>query len=332
MIQTEPYGYPVQIAWEVTNRCNLNCLYCMNLSGASKDELTSGERFKIVDEMIENHVLDVIITGGEPLMLPEIFSILQRLKSNGVRITLLTNGTLLDCEKCRRLKDLVDIMQVSLDAAEPDLQNLLAGKSGAHSLIIKGVDLAIKFRIPLVIGAVVNRLNYLKTPALAEFCIDRGIERLSFSEMMLEGRALQNRKDLEMTSEERVELHRLLMPYKKRLKITGHEPSIAFLVGDKKESVCDCSLASCAIAYNGDILPCSYIRESVGSVKSSDICSIWNSSAFHRFRKAVLATPDGQCADCRMSEVCRGGCKGLSWSYSGKINAPNPVCVMKNVL
>jgi len=323
------YSFPIQIAWEVTGRCNLNCLYCLNESGSVANSLPQDKQQSLLDELIENKVLDVIISGGEPLLLPSIFETLEKLKSNNIRITFLTNGILLNKERSRKLKRLVDVLQISLDTLDADAQDMLTGVNGSHAMIMKGIDAALKAELPLVLGTVINRLNYNKLPRLAEFCIEKDIKHLSVSEMMCEGRARINFERLWIGRKERLEALNNLMPYKNRLKITGHEPLLAFLIGGKQDNRCDCSIVSCSIAYNGDVLPCSYIREKVGSVRAALLKEIWTTS-FEKHRELVNKPAGGQCSGCSKIDICNGGCKGLAWSYTGKMDSGNPICIYNN--
>ncbi|MBI2341811.1 MAG: radical SAM protein [Deltaproteobacteria bacterium] len=325
------YSFPIQIAWEVTGKCNLNCLYCLNESGRTKTDLPEEKLKSFLDDILKNKVLDVIISGGEPLLLPSIFEILETLKSNNVRVTLLTNGTLLDKKRCGRLKGLVDEIQISLDTLDTAAQEILTGVKGSHSTIMRGIDASIEAELPLSLGAVINRLNYRGMHILAEFCLKKGVKHLSISEMMKEGRALLNFNMLGIGKKERVEAFSDLEPYKDRLKITGHEPSLAFLIGGKKDNKCDCSLVSCAVACNGDVLPCSYIREKAGSICEMPLKEIWNAS-FEKHRNAVSLPAGGTCNGCNKLSICNGGCKGLAWSYTGKMESANPICIYKDRL
>ncbi len=320
------YNFPIQVAWEVTGRCNFRCKYCLNCSGPANKDMTSGERSRIVEELVNNKVLDVIISGGEPLLLGDIYSILERLKLADVNITLLTNGAMLNKTRCERLKGLVDVMQISMDTTNPDIQDKFTNAAVSFEKMRGGIDAALAAGLPVEIGAVLTRLNCSGIGHLAEFCLEKGIKHLTLSEIMLEGRALENKKELLIGREERLQLIELLAPFKDKLKITGHEPALSYLFSGKN-CVCDCSLVSCAIAYNGDVLPCSYIRETVGSVRTAGLKDIWRSDVFSKYREAVVQAPSGGCSKCSQASSCRGGCKGLSWSYTGQINASNPICV-----
>lgn len=325
------YAYPIQVAWEITGQCNFRCIYCLNRSGLSFGDLTLKERMAVADELVANNILDIIISGGEPLILPDMFDILEKFKANNVHVTLLTNGTLLDDERCKCLKPLVDVLQISLDSLKKDVQEELTSVKDSYATIMEGINCAISHQLPLAIGAVINRLNFDEMGDLARFCVDKGIKHLSISELMPIGRARENFEMLKIETEERIKAFNHLKPHKEKLKITGHEPGIMFLLGGKKDYKCDCSLVSCSISYNGDVFPCSYIRDTIGSIKKDNLRSIWQGT-FAGYRDIISKSPAGRCGSCDMDTSCRGGCKGLSWGYTGRIDSPNPICVYNDVI
>lgn len=325
------YQYPLQVAWEVTGRCNLNCLYCLNNSGEKRSELSVSERIRFAKELVSGGIMDVTISGGEPLLLPEIFELLKIFKDGGVKITFLTNGLLLNDEACYKLKGLVDVIQISLDTLDPDIFRELSNPNVDLKKVLDGIVNAVRHGLPLVIGSVVNKLNYHEISGIAEFCLRSGIKQYSLSEMMMMGRARANKDRLLIGEAERLAVYAQVERYKGLLKITAHEPCISFKLAEKKNNVCDCSLVSCSVAYNGDVFPCSYIREKMGSIEENTLKEIWDSSKLEKYRAEVLKRPAGKCAACEKVDVCMGGCKGLAWSYSGDINAENPICIYNKV-
>ncbi len=324
------YSFPIQVAWEVTGQCQLKCIYCLNNSGSCSADLTPQERMRVANELVENNILDIIISGGEPLLIPDIFNLLEKLKSSQAQISLLTNGLLLNNETCKQLSPLVDFLQVSLDSLRPEVQEKLTTVQGSHAAIMRGIECALSHKLPLMIGAVINKLNFNEMGDLAEFCIEKRVVNLSISEMMPIGRARKNFEELSIGDEERIKAFHQLQPYKEKIKISGHEPGIVFRLGGKEDCRCACSQVSCSISFEGDVFPCSYIRQPVGSVKKSSLKSIWQGD-FCGYRDLMSKPPSGKCAFCEKSSSCGGGCKGLSWGYAGRVDAPNPICVYHQV-
>jgi MoaA/NifB/PqqE/SkfB family radical SAM enzyme len=83
------------VIWNLIRRCNLTCLHCYSIS-ADKDfpgELTTDEAYRVMDDLQAFHVPVLILSGGEPLLRPDIFDISRRAKDMGFYVGLSTNGT-----------------------------------------------------------------------------------------------------------------------------------------------------------------------------------------------------------------------------------------------
>src|SRR5436190_1139417 len=94
-----PAHYPFLCQWEITCRCNLRCVMCYtdcyNSPANIKDELSTAEILRIMDEVALAGCLELVLTGGEPLARPDFFEIYGHAKTKGFLVTLFTNGTLI---------------------------------------------------------------------------------------------------------------------------------------------------------------------------------------------------------------------------------------------
>jgi MoaA/NifB/PqqE/SkfB family radical SAM enzyme len=106
------------VIWNLIRRCNLTCKHCYSIS-ADKDfagELSTAEVFRVMDELKAFRVPALILSGGEPLLRPDIFEISARSKQMGFFTALSSNGTLIDAPMCERIKAIgFDYVGVSLD-------------------------------------------------------------------------------------------------------------------------------------------------------------------------------------------------------------------------
>ena len=86
------------VIWNLIRRCNLTCKHCYSIS-TDKDfagELDTGEVFRVMDDLKAFRVPVLILSGGEPLLRPDIFEIAARAKAMGFYVGLSSNGTLID--------------------------------------------------------------------------------------------------------------------------------------------------------------------------------------------------------------------------------------------
>lgn len=123
--------FPLTMTLQVTRKCNLKCIYCsenISLSEPSTEELNH-----LISKL--KKVKRIIVSGGEPLMRKDIFSILKRLKRDKHIISLATNATLITPEIALHLKGLVDYADITIDGP----RNIHNSIRGNYDEILKGV-------------------------------------------------------------------------------------------------------------------------------------------------------------------------------------------------
>src|SRR5579859_153607 len=106
------------VIWNLVRRCNLACRHCYSIS-ADVDfpgELNIAQVFKVMDDLKKFRVPVLILSGGEPLLRPDIFELAARAKGMGFYVGLSSNGTLIDAPLARRIAALgFDYVGISLD-------------------------------------------------------------------------------------------------------------------------------------------------------------------------------------------------------------------------
>ena len=128
------YTAPMFPVWNITQACNLTCQHCYQNAHKrpDADELTTDEKLNLIDQMGEEFVPFVAFAGGEPLVAPDLWKVLERCRQRGIHVTLATNGTLLTPEMCARLKAAnVKYVEVSLDSIDPEVHNAFRGQPKA---------------------------------------------------------------------------------------------------------------------------------------------------------------------------------------------------------
>jgi radical SAM protein with 4Fe4S-binding SPASM domain len=106
------------VVWNVGRRCNLHCVHCYSDSEnrAYAGELTTAEGMTLIDDLAAFEIPVLLLSGGEPLMRPDLFDLIAHARARGLRITLSTNGTLITADVAARLRALgVSYVGISLD-------------------------------------------------------------------------------------------------------------------------------------------------------------------------------------------------------------------------
>jgi MoaA/NifB/PqqE/SkfB family radical SAM enzyme len=164
---------PSRVMFELTYKCNFRCLYCY-VSPGKKKELTTAEVFSILDQLKGAGTFHIGFTGGEPLLRPDIFKILEYAKQCGFRISLLTNGFLIDKSAVKRIASLgtsLNRVDISVLGATPKTFEEITGVKGSFAKVMESVKLlkkegvVVQFKSTLM---TMNKDEFLQIEALAK--------------------------------------------------------------------------------------------------------------------------------------------------------------------
>lgn len=191
---TEDLGAPLYVAWQITNECNLACLHCIEESGpgkAFKDELTADEACAVIDQLVKAEVPYVSFSGGEPMVRPDFFGMVERITKGGVGLKIETNGHYLTPENCKRFKDLgVKAVQVSLDGASPASFNKMR-VHGRYENALDGIKNLRDAGVPIEINFVPAKFNIKEIGAAVDLAFEIGAYSFYTGKLMYTGNAVR---------------------------------------------------------------------------------------------------------------------------------------------
>jgi radical SAM protein with 4Fe4S-binding SPASM domain len=273
-VKTSPVPSLRYILLNITNKCNLVCR------------------------------LKLMISGGEPLVHSDFFTLMETLPSYELRVVLLSNGTLIDEKTAKKLSSYVDEVQVSIDGTGS--HDIIRGK-GSYEKAIRGISTLKKYDIPVSIATMIHKYNPHEFDEMQQLFHDLDVLSWSVDVPCVTGKLAENR-DYILNMEEAP----LLLKY--GFGAGAHESS-----GDYT-----CGSHMCAVSPEGKISKCGFFdNEPVGDV--NDMRSAWT-----RLCKKYLWTLDKlDCRDCRLIHDCRGGCRFRAKQYKG-ILGPDPVLCHAN--
>jgi uncharacterized radical SAM superfamily Fe-S cluster-containing enzyme len=124
---------PFLVVWDYTNLCNLKCKHCYANAGKfANDELTTEQKYEVVDQLDKAGVVAIAFSGGEPLMRKDLFEIASYTKEKGMYASIATNGTLISKGVAKKLKKIgIDYVEISLDHVNPVIHDRFRGVRGA---------------------------------------------------------------------------------------------------------------------------------------------------------------------------------------------------------
>lgn len=191
----EPPG-PVVI-WNLIRRCNLTCKHCYSISADTDfpGELSTEEAFAVMDDLKAFGVPVLILSGGEPLLRPDIFKISTRAKNMGFYVGLSSNGTLIDRQSIESIAAVgYDYVGVSLDGIGAT-HDRFRRKDGAFDASLAGIRLCRDRRIKVGVRFTMTMDNAHELPALLDLIERERIDKFYLSHLNYAGRGNKNRAD-----------------------------------------------------------------------------------------------------------------------------------------
>lgn len=320
------------IAWEVTAACNLACEYCRASASASpaRAELSTKEAEAFIDQVEPLRPM-LILSGGEPLLRPDIFHLAEYARSRGIRVSLATNGTLLTPEAVERIRG-AGIMRVSvsLDGPGPEVHDASRGQ-GSFDLAVRGIG-NLRGEVDFQINMTVTRANKNEVSATMDLAEELGAVAFHLFFLVPTGRGRV--EDL-VTPNEQDEILRQVAGEGRRRKIEvkvtcapqyGRVVREVLTEAERKGIMGSACLAGTNFVFvsrTGDVSPCGYLPIVAGNVREESFPEIWESSpVFSDLRRRELL---GRCGGCSYRRVC-GGCRARAYAATGDYLESDPLC------
>ncbi len=181
------------VVWNVTQACNLVCSHCYATAtaGPAPDEMNYREALALIDHLAEYQAPVLLFSGGEPLMHPHIFELIERAVKKGLRAVLSTNGLLIDQDKAARLAGLgLSYVGVSLDGlarAHDEFRRL----AGAFERTVKSMALAREAGLKVGLRFTLSRRNVADLPGIFDLMEKEEIPRVCFYHLVGSGRGAE---------------------------------------------------------------------------------------------------------------------------------------------
>ncbi len=178
------------VVWNITRACNLKCVHCYNDSGVSKadDELSTEEAKTVLDDLVQFGVPSVLFSGGEPLMRPDLFELIEYAVERGLRAVISTNGTLITADMAKKIKKHgVSYVGISLDGVG-DVNDKFRGVAGAFDRAVAGIKNCQDTGVRIGLRLTLTQKNVQDLERLFDFFESERIERACFYHFVPSGR------------------------------------------------------------------------------------------------------------------------------------------------
>lgn len=334
------------IAWEVTRSCNLNCRHCRAAAGCGpyEGELSTNKCIRLLEEIAATSNPVIILTGGEPLLRPDIFDIAGYGTSKGLRMVMATNGTLVD-EKVTRnmMASGIKRVSISIDGKDAASHDALRGVPGAFDGAMKGIEALKSAGVEFQINTTVTTANLRQVKKILELAVSLGAAAHHIFLLVPTGRGRElasqaiTAADYEetllwfyresLTCE--IQLKATCAPHYFRImhQQKGKGGNRKKPAGQFHEATRGClgGISFCFISHAGQVQPCGYLEVDCGNVQKQSFADIWeNSEVFRNLRN--FGKYGGKCGRCEFIKVC-GGCRARAYEATGDYLAEEPLCL-----
>lgn len=325
-------GVPLTGLFELTPRCTLNCEMCyvhLTPSQMKHDELTTGQWIFLIDEACDAGMLYATLSGGECLLYPGFRQIYDHLQSRGVRVTILTNGTLLDEETVDWLSERPpQRIQISVYGSSPEGYWAVAGRAEAFFEVDRAIDLVQKVGFPLDLAVTVSKRMVPDFEAILRYARTKGIEHCRVNPCPFESRPETERsfEDYAPSLDEQVGIFRIQRKlYEEALGVDGVYTTLV----EKKDAtvlpergiICSAGRNSFSINWEGKMLPCSVFDFAGGYPLIDDFQRIWGNMN----RRCMEYRNPQDCVGCEYFKICRY-CPAGHYMLSGEGHINPAVC------
>lgn len=338
---------PRIIAWEITRSCNLSCVHCRAAAefGHYEGELSLDQIKAVVDDIVTISNPIFILTGGEPLMRPDIWKIVDHIHEAGGMPVIGTNATMITDEIATKMAEhRIPRISVSIDFPTAEGHDTFRGQPGCFDQTIEGIKIAKRHGIGVQINTTVTTRNAEYIEEIHDLAESLGVDAFHIFMLVPTGRGAdilaeelppedyervlawayerQKTSPLHFKPTDAPHYYRIIRQLAKKegRKVTAEEYGL-----DAMTRGCLGGITFGFISHTGDVQPCGYFDMQLGNVKEQPFSRIWTESkVFSDLRDYSLLK--GKCGACEYKSVC-GGCRARSLEITGDYLEAEPYCI-----
>lgn len=334
-----PPPRPYSLIAELSYQCPLHCPYCSNPVDIGHPKygrehaLATEDWVRTFEQARGLGVLQLALTGGEPMLRPDLVTLCEASRDAGLYSSLITAGTLFTRERARELKDAgLDHVQISFQSPDALENDRIAGNRSFEKKIA-AARAARELDFPLTINCVLHRQNLDRIEEVLDLTLELGAQRLELANTQYYGWAVVNQDALMPSVQQLRRGEEAVARFRERV---GPRVDVLWVLPDVYEDLPKPCMGgwgrtAMVIAPNGDVLPCQAASTIPGlefaNVRAHSLEWIWNESdAFTRFRGTDwMGEPCRSCPLGRQEEDW-GGCRCQALRLTGDAAATDPVC------
>ena len=340
---------PKWIAWEITRRCNLRCVHCRSSSQLEVEghpDFSLDEAKRVLDDIRSYASPVVVLSGGEPLLRPDVFDIARYGTALGLRMCLATNGSLVTADTCRQITESgIRMVSLSLDGSTATVHDDFRNQPGAFDGVMNAIRLFNAHNIDFLVNSSFTKRNQDEAPKIHQLVKSLGATAWYLFMIVPTGRGeeimaelippdeyeamLNWHYDMEKEEDELLvrptcapQYYRVVLQRAKQEGERFKRRTLKFSTGGSKG--CLAGQLICMIDVDGNVLPCSYFPLPAGNIRHQSFREIWEESPLFLEMRDFAGYKD-HCGRCEYLNVC-GGCRARAWAVTGDYLVGEPFC------
>lgn len=323
---------------EVTNRCLLSCVHCSSCASPGAEQFIPLKKItSMIKETKGLGLKQFTISGGEPLLYPDLFLLLAFIKKQNLSCCLYTCGIMendgrldfIDDGISKALFDLkIDKIIFSLQGGSEQVHDQITGIPESFNLTLKSIDKVISKGLQVELHFVPMKLNIEDIESVVKTAQEIGVNRVSLLRLVPQGRC-ENKKDLLLSPSEGLKIAQSV----KYLEVKY--PKVSIRMGAPFDCItfaqigCSAAKNKLLISASGEVFPCEafkFLKGTRPSIYQSTIKEIWyNDSLLYKLRSLNMIE---NCSVCEHYSICGGGCPGERMLFNGSVSTgPEPWCL-----
>lgn len=306
---------------QVTRGCNLNCRHCFN-SGSREGKMEVEQLKQVIEKSLKYNIMEISLSGGEPLSHPEIHEILSVIKQYPqISFGILTNGTLLTEKMMQEIEESENIfMQISFDGSKKEIYEAIRG-AGTFERFWHGLELLAGSKIKdKRVRTAVSRVNYKDVGNICRIACEKRVSP-SFLFVARLGNACESWDDLCLTDVQKVHVNNIINNFNKQYgaKVGTIYPAGGCGFGCREER------KTFTVDVNGDVFTCDYFYDfPIGNIYCENWMSILRGKSLLKIYQTVeernkKMEQNEECKQCSIKDECKYGCPGETKYMKGAI-------------
>jgi len=330
--------------WHITEECDQRCEHCYIFTAGQEGLPLATADASLINKTIESCLSMArdlgrepyfFITGGDPILHPQFWPILERLQVLGVRFSILGNPFHLTEEVCLRLRALgCERYQLSLDGLEATHDRIRM--PGSFAATLAAVPVLQSAGIRVAVMATVSKTNCDEIPSLIDTVVAHGVDVFSFGRYCSDGpdpatqmEPLAYRDFLGRCAEKFAQHRNSETWFDKKdhlWKLWDYEQGQFTIDQDLDPEMiydgCHCGNSHLTILPTGAIHACRRVPSPIGNVLTDNLTTVFTGPSLDRYRDY---TRFEKCSRCELLRFCRG-CPAVAYGTNGDFYSPDPQC------